>query len=113
VELAQNENIETLNLDEPQAIGYTLKAMASALWACFHAPDFATGILKSNQREGGDADTNAAVAGSLLGAEVVVLAQFLKCYVCDLANKAVLEDKFEKYGSTFCKQKIKKMEVNR
>ncbi|MCB0604426.1 MAG: ADP-ribosylglycohydrolase family protein [Saprospiraceae bacterium] len=95
VELAQNENIETLNLDEPQAIGYTLKAMASALWACFHAPDFATGILKVIN-EGGDADTNAAVAGSLLGAKFG-FSSIPEMYVCDLANKAVLEDKFEKY----------------
>lgn len=68
IELALNKDIGALALDAQPSIGYTLKAMAAGLWAYFHAPDFETGILKVIH-EGGDADTNACIAGSLLGAK--------------------------------------------
>lgn len=68
VELALSEDIEALQLDDPKTMGYTLKTMAAGLWAYFNASDFESGILKVIH-EGGDADTNACVAGSLLGAK--------------------------------------------
>lgn len=58
---------EGLNPDEPDRIGYTLKAMGAALWTLKHAECFDKGLLAVIY-EGGDADTNAAVAGSVLGA---------------------------------------------
>jgi len=59
---------EGLNPGEPDRIGYTLKAMGASFWALKHAKSYAEGILQIIH-EGGDADTNAAVAGSLLGAK--------------------------------------------
>jgi ADP-ribosylglycohydrolase len=52
---------------EPNCMGYTLKTLGAAFWALRQAPTFAEG-LHAVIMEGGDADTNAAVAGALLGA---------------------------------------------
>ncbi|MBW4495710.1 MAG: ADP-ribosylglycohydrolase family protein [Oscillatoria princeps RMCB-10] len=46
---------------------YTLKAMGAGFWALQYAESWDDGVLKVLE-EGGDADTNAAVAGALLGA---------------------------------------------
>lgn len=66
VELSYQDNIEDLTLDEQGKIGYTLKTMSAALWAYNYSPDFYYG-LKTIIEQGGDADTNGAVVGALLG----------------------------------------------
>jgi ADP-ribosylglycohydrolase len=58
---------EGLNPDEKNTIGYTLKTLGAGFWAMQHATSYRDGIHQIIH-EGGDADTNAAVAGSLLGA---------------------------------------------
>ncbi|MFO0966748.1 MAG: ADP-ribosylglycohydrolase family protein [Gemmataceae bacterium] len=58
---------EGLNPGEEDRIGYTLKALGAGMWSLAHAGSFAEGI-DWIVHEGGDADTNAAVAGALLGA---------------------------------------------
>lgn len=68
IDKAYYNGIESLELDEPSSIGYTLKALGSALWCLFHANDFEEGLLKV-VNEGGDADTNAAVACAMIGAK--------------------------------------------
>lgn len=68
IDKAYYNGIESLELDEPSSIGYTLKALGSALWCLFHANDFEEGLLRV-VNEGGDADTNAAVACAMLGAK--------------------------------------------
>lgn len=68
IDKAYYNDIESLELDEPSSIGYTLKALGSALWCLFHANDFEEGLLRV-VNEGGDADTNAAVACAMLGAK--------------------------------------------
>lgn len=93
VQLAFNGPIESMELDEPESMGYTLKALAAGLWAYFHATDFKQGILKV-VNEGGDADTNAAVAGSLLGVKFGFDA-IPKEWVNDLLYKNELEQKTE------------------
>ncbi len=66
-------SLETLDLDEGLnpgengGTGYTLKTMAAGFWALDRAESYQDGILQIIH-EGGDADTNAAVAGALLGA---------------------------------------------
>jgi ADP-ribosylglycohydrolase len=67
-------SLEVFDLDEGMElgvsgnrIGYTLKALGAAFWALRHSPTFSDG-LSAIIHEGGDADTNAAVAGALLGA---------------------------------------------
>ncbi|MDH8702629.1 ADP-ribosylglycohydrolase [Dysgonomonadaceae bacterium PH5-43] len=66
VELAYQNNIEALELDEQGKIGYTLKTMSAALWSYNYSTDFYSG-LRTIIEQGGDADTNGAVAGALLG----------------------------------------------
>jgi ADP-ribosylglycohydrolase len=72
-EKASGHSLEPLNLDEggspgeENRLGYTLKTLSAAFWALRHARSFEEGVL-AIVHEGGDADTNAAVAGAVLGA---------------------------------------------
>lgn len=63
-----SSRIENLDLDEQNSIGYTYKALKAAFWALKFAKNFEDGIEKIIL-EGGDADTNACIAGALLGAK--------------------------------------------
>jgi ADP-ribosylglycohydrolase len=58
---------EGLNPGEIGGTGYTLKTMVAGFWTLNSAASYEDGILPIIH-EGGDADTNAAVTGSLLGA---------------------------------------------
>lgn len=49
------------------AQGFVRVAFRLAFWSLLHAPSFAAGLIDVVNR-GGDADTNAAIAGALLGA---------------------------------------------
>jgi ADP-ribosylglycohydrolase len=61
--------LEELKLDEPQKIGYTYKCLGAGIWAIRQYPQKSfRQIISEITREGGDADTNCAVAGGLLGA---------------------------------------------
>ncbi len=53
--------------DYVQLQGWVLIAFRNALWQLLHAPDTEHAIIDSVMR-GGDTDTNAAIAGALLGA---------------------------------------------
>lgn len=69
VELAYNsEHISELNLDETYSIGYTLRTLSAALWCYWHAQSFESGLL-AVVNEGGDTDTNGAIACAVLGAK--------------------------------------------
>jgi len=87
--------IEDLSLDEKNSIGYTLKAMSAGLWAYFKAENFEDGLLRVIN-EGGDADTNACVAGSILGAKFGYRS-IPKKYIDGLIYKDMLEEKLNKY----------------
>jgi ADP-ribosylglycohydrolase len=95
IELSQKSSIEVLNLDESESIGYTLKAMSAGLWAYFNAKSFEEGLLKV-VNEGGDADTNASVAGSILGAKFG-FDLIPEKYCEGLNSKDKLSSIFEKY----------------
>ena len=47
--------------------GWVLTAFQNAFWQLLHAPDLGAGV-RDTVRRGGDTDTNAAIAGALLGA---------------------------------------------
>ena len=68
IELSRNNDIKALDLQEENSIGYTLRTLSAGLWAYWHAKSFQEGLL-AVVRAGGDADTNAAVACSILGAK--------------------------------------------
>ncbi|XP_077985141.1 uncharacterized protein LOC144439775 isoform X2 [Glandiceps talaboti] len=61
-------DIKELELDEHDKIGYTYKCLGAAFWA-FKQDDFEK-ALTAIVREAGDADTNGAVAGALLGCKL-------------------------------------------
>lgn len=67
INLAQCDDLEALKLDDSE-MGYTLKTLSAALWALWHVDSFEEGLL-AVINAGGDADTNGAVVGSLLGAK--------------------------------------------
>lgn len=64
---AQSADIAALNLEDEETMGYTLRTLSAGIWALRFAPSFEEGI-ETVIYEGGDADTNASVAGALLGA---------------------------------------------
>ena len=66
IDLAYYEGLDSLCLDDEKSMGYTLRTLGAALWAYWHATSYKEGILKI-VLSGGDADTNAAVAGAILG----------------------------------------------
>ena len=66
VQASQSDCLEDFILDD-SSMGYTLKTLSVAIWCLFHCNSFEEGLL-AVVNAGGDADTNAAVACSLLGA---------------------------------------------
>ena len=95
IEQATHNKISNLYLDEEGIIGYTLLALSAGLWAYFHAKDFESGLI-SVINEGGDADTNGCIAGSILGAKFGYNS-IPKHLVDGLKNKKLLEKKFNDF----------------
>uniref|UniRef100_A0A7S1IIF9 ADP-ribosylglycohydrolase n=1 Tax=Eutreptiella gymnastica TaxID=73025 RepID=A0A7S1IIF9_9EUGL len=68
--LVSVETLDELQLDEPHSIGYTFKCAACALHTLQHFSPEKSSFMKAIcdvTAQGGDADTNAAVTGALLG----------------------------------------------
>ncbi len=66
-----NMDLSDLSLDDGLTMGYTYKCLSSALLALLYVTEKGMRFDEAMQliiREGGDADTNCAVAGALLGA---------------------------------------------
>jgi ADP-ribosylglycohydrolase len=76
-------------------ICYNLNALAARIWAFYNAYCFET-VLLTVVNEGGDADTNACVAGSLLGVNFGYHS-IPKKYIDRLIYKEILENKFSSY----------------
>ena len=88
--LAQEGSLEDLQLDDEESMGYTLKTLSAAIWCLYHVDNFTDGLLAIvNAR--GDADTNAAVACSVLGARYG-FKSIPRSYTDNLYHKEVLEE---------------------
>ncbi len=89
VETARHGEIEDLHLDDPESCTFTRKAFGAALWSLWHcsSPDEALKIIVN---EGGDADTNAALATGLMGLKFGVEAIDSK-YIDGLVGKERIE----------------------
>ncbi|KAG9122387.1 hypothetical protein FRC07_001271 [Ceratobasidium sp. 392] len=80
LECVRAPNLEWLKLDSRQEIGYTLKCLGAGTWALRQAletpeherTDLFERCITEITMQGGDADTNATVAGSLLGAYLTI-----------------------------------------
>ena len=74
LDISRTGNLQDLDLDEglspneSNRFGYTLKALIAGFWALKNASSYRDGVLQVIH-EGGDADTNAAVVGAMLGAK--------------------------------------------
>ncbi len=95
IEKSLSKDISELNLDEQSSMGYTLKTLSAGLWAYFNAECFETGLIKVIN-EGGDADTNASVACSLLGAKFGYNSIPQK-YIVGLNKRNLLEEKYSNF----------------
>lgn len=84
-------DISMLDLDETYSIGYTLRTLSAALWCYWHSPSFEEGLL-SVVNEGGDADTNGAIAGAILGAKFG-LSSIPAQYIENLHNREEYHNK--------------------
>ncbi|MGG5511495.1 ADP-ribosylglycohydrolase family protein [Myroides odoratimimus] len=93
--LAVSNDIVSLRLDDEVDMGYTLKTFSAAMWAYFNALTFEEGIL-SIVNSGGDADTNACVAGAILGAKFGYDAIPIH-WINGLNKKDVLHHKMEEF----------------
>ncbi|KAL8559171.1 hypothetical protein ACOMHN_048418 [Nucella lapillus] len=88
--------LKELNLAEPGRIGYTYKTMGSGFWAL--KKDHFRKALQELVMEGGDADTNAAVAGALLGCKLG-LGKLPRSWVTGLKHKDWLDQHIESWFS--------------
>lgn len=84
-------DISMLDLDESYPIGYTLRTLSAALWCYWHSPSFEEGLL-SVVNEGGDADTNGAVACAILGAKFG-FSSIPEHYIDNLLNRETYHNK--------------------
>jgi len=75
------EAASTAPADYEEQQGWVLIALQNAFYQLLHAPNLEEGVVDTVRR-GGDTDTNAAIAGALLGAawgRQAVPAQWLEC----------------------------------
>lgn len=92
-----NSDITLLHLDDHKSLGYTLRTLSAALWCYWHSPSFEDGLI-SVVNEGGDADTNAAVACAVLGAKYGY-ASIPRYYVDNLRDNEAYHDKLLSFVS--------------
>lgn len=90
-----SSDISMLDLDEANSIGYTLLTLSAALWCYWHSPTFIDGLL-SVVNEGGDADTNGAVACAILGAKFGYMSIPIY-YIEELHNKYIFDGKITSF----------------
>ncbi|MCX6844563.1 MAG: ADP-ribosylglycohydrolase family protein [candidate division WOR-3 bacterium] len=84
---------EGLNAGEANRIGYTYKTVGAGFWAFRTASSFIQGI-SDVITQGGDTDTNAAVAGAMMGARLG-LSGIPARLVEGLADRTLLEQKIQ------------------
>ena len=93
-----NEDIANLCLDDEETSAYTYRTLSAALWAYFHAPSFESGLLDV-VNEGGDADTNGAIACAILGAKFGY-SSIPSSYIEGLCKKDEYENKVKSFIDT-------------
>ncbi|MDQ3751981.1 MAG: ADP-ribosylglycohydrolase family protein [Actinomycetota bacterium] len=62
--------LRPLALDDPMDMGYTIKGMQVGLWAAIQADADFEAVVNQVVAEGGDTDTNGAIAGAVMGARL-------------------------------------------
>ena len=95
-------SLSELQLATGNAIGYTFKCLGAGFWA-LRQNDYRT-ALEAIVYEAGDADTNGAVAGALLGCKLGFKA-LPKPWLDDLRYRKWLDDIIEQYVGFFMNTK--------
>lgn len=88
------KSLKNLQLDEHGKIGYTYKCLGAGIWS-LRQDDFRAAI-EDVAFEAGDADTNGAVAGALLGCKLGA-SKLPESWLNNLLNKAWLDEKIERF----------------
>jgi ADP-ribosylglycohydrolase len=86
--------LEQLNLDD-KTMGYSLKCLGVAMWAFREQTGRYEDIITEIALQGGDADTNCAVAGAILGAIKGWMAFSGGGWIEQLREKEFLMNKFD------------------
>jgi len=97
---ANANSLAELRLDDNNKIGYTLKCFGSAYYCLRNGTDFRQSITDLVM-EGGDADTNGAVAGALLGCKLGY-KNLPPSWLNNLVNKSFLDAKVIKLFELLC-----------
>jgi ADP-ribosylglycohydrolase len=93
--LCEVKKIKELYLDDRDSIGYTFKCIASGIFAVKYAKDFKSAITELVM-EAGDADTNGAIAGALVGCRFGY-SKLPRDWLDGLVNKKWLDQRVEKF----------------
>eukprot|EP00026_Physarum_polycephalum_P002884 Phypoly_transcript_02893.p1 GENE.Phypoly_transcript_02893~~Phypoly_transcript_02893.p1 ORF type:complete len:395 (+),score=66.58 Phypoly_transcript_02893:1362-2546(+) len=88
------KSLKDLQLDFENSIGYTLKCLGSGVF-CVRGTDFKT-LINDLVMEGGDSDTNAAVAGALLGCKIGY-SKLPQDWLSGLKEKEWLDEKVDRF----------------
>ncbi len=105
VDMANENDLGLFDLDDPDTYWYARKAMGSALWSLWHS-DSPIEALLTVINEGGDADTNGAVAMALMGLRHGVKAIPQK-YIDGLQNSERIEKAAENLTALLEKHFVK------
>jgi len=89
------QDIEEMVLDDTH-MGFVGKTLRVAVWAYFHMDEDFKDVIKTIVLKGGDADTNACVAGAILGARVGFSA-LPQDWIAKMAHGKWLEKMAEMY----------------
>ncbi|KAK3596766.1 hypothetical protein CHS0354_038766 [Potamilus streckersoni] len=89
------KELSELELDEAHSLGYTYKCLGAGFWA-LKQNNFRD-ALQQIVMHAGDADTNGAVAGALLGCKLGHFDEIPNTWLSKLKHKDWLDGKIEKY----------------
>lgn len=97
LDMAKNGELRSLALDNETTLWHVVKATCAALWALWHCQSVQEGII-AVIAEGGDADTNAALTGSLLGTKYGH-SSIPAHYIDSLRHPEALEELAERFAA--------------
>ncbi|KAL3868581.1 hypothetical protein ACJMK2_041382 [Sinanodonta woodiana] len=89
------EVLTDLKLDDVNIMGYTFKCLGAGFWAL--KQNHFRSAIQNITMEGGDADTNCAVAGALLGCKLGGRYLLPSTWMSTLANKSWLRNEIQRY----------------
>ncbi|KAH3732774.1 ADPribosylglycohydrolase superfamily protein [Pelomyxa schiedti] len=102
---ALTENIADLSLDNKHGMGYTFKTLGAASWALRNMGSTFQDNICPVVNEAGDADTNAAVAGALVGCRLGY-SHLPREWLVAMPHKAWLDKQIVAFLNTICKTDI-------